>query len=103
MLLLIGSLGMLSLVDASTRNTYRAEQSQVVVNQLQPEMEKIKRIPFEEVAMTAAPTHSTDPSRPVVARVGQPVRDVAERHGPAPDGGQRRHAGGRRHGLRTGS
>ena len=27
-------------------------------------MEKIKRIPFEEVAVTAAPTHSTDPSDP---------------------------------------
>lgn len=64
LLLLIGSLGMMSLVDASSRNTYRAEQSQVVVNQLQTEMEKIKRIPFEEVAMTAAPTHSTDPSDP---------------------------------------
>ena len=55
---------MLSLVDASSRNTYRAEQSQVIVNQLQTEMEKIKRIPFEEVAMTAAPTHSTDPTDP---------------------------------------
>ena len=32
LLLLIGSLGMMSLVDASSRNTYRAEQSQVVVN-----------------------------------------------------------------------
>ena len=64
LLLLIGSLGMLSLVDASNRNTFRAEQSQVIVNQLQTEMEKIKRIPFEEVALTAAPTHSTDPADP---------------------------------------
>ena len=69
---------MLSLVDASTRNTFRAEQSQVVVNQLQTEMEQIKRIPFEEVALTAAPTHSTDPDRPGMARVRQPVRDIAE-------------------------
>jgi type II secretory pathway pseudopilin PulG len=64
MLLLIGSLGMMSLVDASSRNTYRAEQSQVVVNQLQTEMEKIRRIPFEEVALTSAPAHSTDPEDP---------------------------------------
>ena len=64
MLALIGSLGVLGVVDASTRNTYRAEQSQVIVNQLQSEMEKIKRIPFSEVALTAAPTQSTDPGDP---------------------------------------
>ena len=64
MLVVIGSLGVLSIVDASTRNTYRSEQSQVVVNQLQAEMEKIKRIPFTEVALTGTPAHSTDPADP---------------------------------------
>ena len=101
MLLLIGSLGMMSLVDASSRNTYRAEQSQVVVNQLQLEMEKIKRIPFEEVALTAAPTHSTDPNDPSWRVSGNQFATLAERHGAAPDGGERRHACGGRHDLRT--
>ncbi len=64
MLLMIGSLGLLNVVDASSRNTYRAEQSQVVVNQLQAEMEKIKRIPFSEVALTSAPAHSSNPDDP---------------------------------------
>jgi hypothetical protein len=64
MLALIGSLGVLGVVDASTRNTYRAEQSQVVINQLQSELEKVKRIPYPEVALTAAPAHSTDPEDP---------------------------------------
>ncbi len=64
LLLMLGSLAILSVVDASTRNNYRAEQSQVVVNQLQSELERIKQLPFTEVALTTAPTSSTDPDDP---------------------------------------
>ncbi len=63
-LLMLGSLTILSLVDASTRNNYRVEQSQVVVNQLEGELERIKQLPFSEVALTSAPAHSADPDDP---------------------------------------
>lgn len=64
LILMIGSLAMLGVVDASTRNNLRAEQSQVVVNQLQAELERIGQLPFAEVAMTAAPATSADPDDP---------------------------------------
>ena len=99
MLLLIGSLGMLTLVDASTRNTYRAEQSQVVVNQLQAEMEKIKRIPFTEVALTAAPATFDGPERSVMACVGHAVRDLADGTDMRPLVVERRRPGSGRDGL----
>ena len=63
-LLMLGSLTILSLVDASTRNNYRVEQSQVAVNQLEAELERIKRLPFEEVALTGVPSPSTDHGNP---------------------------------------
>src|SRR5688572_31095765 len=63
-LLMLGSLTILSLVDASTRNNYRVEQSKVVVNQLEAELARIKRLPFTEVALTAAPSSSGDRQEP---------------------------------------
>lgn len=64
LILLIGSLALLSVVDASTRNTFRAEQSQVVVNQMQSELERIKQLPFAQVALTGTPSSSDDPKDP---------------------------------------
>lgn len=64
LLLLVGSLAILSVVNASTRNSYRAEQSQVVVSQLQGELERIKQMPFAEVALTGAPVASADEDDP---------------------------------------
>lgn len=64
LILTLGALGVLGIVDAATRNTFRAEQSQVVANVLQGEMEKLRQIPYEELALTALPTASTDPDNP---------------------------------------
>jgi hypothetical protein len=64
MILVVGSLGVLGIVDAATRNTYRVEQSQVVANVLQAEMEKLRQIPYEELALTGLPVHSDDPDNP---------------------------------------
>lgn len=64
MLLIVGVLGVFQVFDASARNTYRAEESQVVVNRLQAEIEQIKQLPYEQIALTAAPGHvgnSNDP------------------------------------------
>src|SRR5688572_11409099 len=63
-LLMVGSLTILSLVDASTRNNFRVEQSQVVVNQLEAELERIKQLPYTEVALTATPSPSGDQQEP---------------------------------------
>ena len=52
-LLMLGSLTVLSLVDASTRNNFRVEQSQVAVNHLEAELERIKQLPYTEVALTS--------------------------------------------------
>jgi len=58
LLLVVSGLGVLGIVDAATRNTFRAEQSQVVANVLQAEMEKLKQLPYSEVALTELPVHS---------------------------------------------
>lgn len=64
LILVIGSLGVLGIVDAATRNTFRAEQSQVVANVLQREMEKLRRISYGELALTSLPSSSSDPADP---------------------------------------
>ena len=47
-------------------NTFRSEQDQVVVNRLQDEMERIRQLPFNQVALTAKPTSSGQTSDPGV-------------------------------------
>jgi Tfp pilus assembly protein PilV len=68
LVLTIGSLAVLSLVGASVRNNYRAEQSQVVSNRLQDEMEKLRQLAddanYDRIALSGAPAHSSDPSDP---------------------------------------
>ncbi|MDX6588138.1 MAG: hypothetical protein QOI31_2611 [Solirubrobacterales bacterium] len=64
LMLALGSMGVMSVVDASTRNNYRVEQSQVVVNVLQGELERIKELPYTEVALTGLPAHSADQKNP---------------------------------------
>ena len=64
MILVIGSLALLSLVDAGARNTFRAEQSQVVSIRLQSELETIRELPYDQVAMTGVPIPSADPDDP---------------------------------------
>ena len=59
-IVVLGALAIFSLVAASARNNYRAEQSQVVSDRLQQEMEQIKRLPFDQVAMTAVPADTSD-------------------------------------------
>lgn len=64
MVLVVGALGVLGIVDAASRNTFRAEQSQVVANVLQREMEKLRRVPYDELALTSLPTHAQDAEDP---------------------------------------
>jgi hypothetical protein len=64
LILVVGALGVLGIVDAATRNTFRAEQSQVVANVLQGEMEKLRQLPYAELALETLPVHVNDPNHP---------------------------------------
>lgn len=64
MILIVGALGVLGLVDAAGHNVFRAEQSQVVANVLQQEMEKLRQVPYSELALTSLPSHASDPEDP---------------------------------------
>jgi hypothetical protein len=64
MILVIGALAVLQIVDAAARNNYRGEEAQVVNNRLQVEMEKIKQLPYEQVALTGLPEDTSDLADP---------------------------------------
>jgi type II secretory pathway pseudopilin PulG len=96
LLLVIGALAVLGVGDAATRNTYRAEQSQVVVNRLQAELEHVRQLPFREVALSSPPPTSADPDNPAsrvsgtqfaLNRDGTNPQPMAVKGGTNPDGG----------------
>lgn len=64
MILVVGGLGVLGMVDASSRNSFRAEQSQVVSNVLQREMEAVKALPYGEIALTTLPAEEGGENNP---------------------------------------
>lgn len=64
MILTVAGLGVLGMVDAATRNTFRVEQSQLVNNVLQREMEKIKATPYEDLGLTSLPTYQSGVNSP---------------------------------------
>lgn len=64
MILVLGALGVLGMVDAASHNSFRAEQSQAVANVLQREMEKLRQVPYKELALASLPAHVNDPENP---------------------------------------
>ena len=64
LVLAIGAIAVLGVVDASTRNTFRAEQTQVAINRAQRELEQIRHLDYEDVALTTTPATSSDPKDP---------------------------------------
>ncbi len=64
LLVVLGSLAALQVFEAGTRNTYRTEQSQVVNDRLQAELEEIRSLPYARVAMKFSPGTSSDPADP---------------------------------------
>lgn len=64
LILAIGAVAVLGVFDASTRNTFRAEQTQVAINRAQRELEQIRQLDYEDVALTTTPSASTDPKDP---------------------------------------
>src|SRR3954465_14226684 len=47
-----------------SHNTFRSEQDQVVVNRLQDELERIRQLPFSQVALTSRPATSNQAGNP---------------------------------------
>jgi hypothetical protein len=70
LILTIGGLGVLGMVDVSTRNTFRAEQSQLLNNVLQREMEEIRELPYEDVGLTTLPANEAGANNPNSRVVG---------------------------------
>lgn len=63
-LLVVGALTTFGLLSAATRNTERAKETQVALNLAQQELEALRSLGNEELAMTATPAHSNDPLEP---------------------------------------
>jgi type II secretory pathway pseudopilin PulG len=64
LILATGAIAVLGIFDASTRNTFRAEQTQVAINRAQLELEQIRQLTYEDVALTTTPATSSDPKNP---------------------------------------
>ncbi len=64
LILATGAIAVLGVFDASTRNTFRAEQTQVGINRAQRELEQIRQLPYKDVALTTTPAASSDPKDP---------------------------------------
>jgi hypothetical protein len=64
LVLTLGSLAVLGLVSTQAHNTFRSEQSQVVSNRLQGEMEKIKQLPYSQIALSSLPADTVDTTDP---------------------------------------
>jgi hypothetical protein len=68
---LLGALGIAQLISAAERNSYRVEQSQVIATMLQKELERIKDLPYAEVALTSVPQRVNDPRNPASRVTGR--------------------------------
>jgi Tfp pilus assembly protein PilV len=60
----IGMVAVLGTLDASTRNTFRAEQTQVATNFAQQQLEQIRNLAYANVAMSTTPAHNSSRTSP---------------------------------------
>jgi len=63
-IVIVSGLALLGLVDAAAHGSFRAQQSQVVDGRLQAEIEKIRQLPYSQIALTQDPSHSIDTASP---------------------------------------
>jgi type II secretory pathway pseudopilin PulG len=63
-ILVIGALTTFGLLSAATKNTERAKATQVALDLAQQELEALRSLHNEELALTSTPAHSTDPLNP---------------------------------------
>jgi hypothetical protein len=95
LMLLVAGLATLQVFDAGARNTYRAEESQVLNDRLQAELEAIRELPYAQIALTAAPPNNAvanDPrwrvsgTRYAVARDGTNLKQMVYNGASVPGG-----------------
>ena len=97
LLLAISAIAVFGLVDAASRNNYRSQQSQVVNDRLQQEMEKLKQVPYDQLALTSLPTHSSasnDPNSRVSGTTFNVSQSGSNYEGLVYNGGNSQEAGG---------
>jgi type II secretory pathway pseudopilin PulG len=96
LILVIGALGALQVFDAGARNTYRTEESQVLNDRLQAELEAIRQLPYGQIAMTSAPVHQNNNNDPrwrvqgtlfATERNGSSLKSMVYNGGSIPGGG----------------
>ncbi|HEX7059145.1 MAG TPA: hypothetical protein VF176_04770 [Solirubrobacterales bacterium] len=64
LVLVIGALTTFGLLSAATKNTQRAKATQVALNRVQQEIEQLRSLTNDQLAMTSTPAHSTDSLNP---------------------------------------
>lgn len=64
MILLIGVFATLRAFGAATANTQRAKETQILLDVAQQEMERVRSIPYSQIALSSLPADSTDPLNP---------------------------------------
>jgi len=84
LVLSIGALTTFGLLSTATKNTQRAKATQVAVNRAQQELEAMRSLTNDQLAMTAAPAHVSNPLSPnyrvsngTFALIRQPPSDYA--------------------------
>jgi hypothetical protein len=70
LILAAGSLAVLNLISASAHSSFRNQQTQVVSDRLQQEVERIQHLPYDKIALTEVPAGSTDQSSPALRMQG---------------------------------
>ena len=64
MVLALGAMATFGVLSSATKNTQRAKASQVALNRAQQEIETLRSLENDELALTAAPAHSTSTLSP---------------------------------------
>jgi type II secretory pathway pseudopilin PulG len=64
LVLVLGAMATFGLLSSATRNTQRAKGTQVALDRAQQELEALRGLSSEELAMTETPPHSTNPLSP---------------------------------------
>jgi type II secretory pathway pseudopilin PulG len=84
LILSVGALTTFGLLSAATKNTQRAKATQVALNRAQQELEAMRSLPNDQLAMTAAPAHVSNQLSPnyrvsngTFALIRQPPSDYA--------------------------
>jgi type II secretory pathway pseudopilin PulG len=96
-LLAITAIAVFGLVDAASRNNYRSQQSQVENDRLQQEMEKLKQVPYDQLALTSLPAHSSasnDPNSRVSGTTFNVSQGGSNYEGLVYNGGNSQESGG---------